>query len=297
MVPMATPTPTPPATPLDTTETPTPTPVETIVATTLTAIVTPTVTSTPIDVARFIGVYDDSAGVPETQFGVPAIATLTGTGALTFAIFFDGHTSLGLNATARPDGTVALSGQGVVEDDEVILLDGNSTLSETRGVQRIVGKLHDRTLLGFSPSFAFERLVNGSAARFAGSYGFRFTPSPSGCDCATTTTLEIEVGADGFGRSIAMAEERDAGGAVLGHFDAGECLVTFTGTIRCQLAYQTTVPTPPSGIPGGPSFLVTLTGRLVAHAGGATGSGRTEAPIFPEAFFLGGDWTAEPAAP
>jgi hypothetical protein len=39
---------------------------------------------------------------------------------------------------------------------------------------------------------------------------------------------------------------------------------------------------------------VTLTGRLVAGAGG---HGRTEATIFPETFFLGGDWTAEPAGP
>src|SRR5262249_36862783 len=89
----------------------TPTPVETVIASTVTISATPTSTATPIDVARFVGVYDDSSGRPRPGLDVPAVATLTGTAeALTVAIFFDGHTTVGLQGSARADGTALLSG-------------------------------------------------------------------------------------------------------------------------------------------------------------------------------------------
>jgi hypothetical protein len=254
---------------------------------------TPTPTGTPIDATRFIGVYGDASGVPETQFGVPAVAIMTGTDEeLTLVIAFDGHTMITLTGMPRSDGTVDLSGGGVVEDDELIMVEGTATLSEAEGIQRIVCEFHDRSPLGFSATVAFRRPATGTPPLFAGSYRFTFLPSPSGCDCTTTAVITINVDADGFGQSVMTAEERDVGGAVLGSFDAGECFVAAIGTVRCQLLYRTTFPTPPSGIPPVMAFGVTLTGRLVAGAGGVTGSGRTEAPIFPEPVFLGGDWTA-----
>jgi hypothetical protein len=277
-----------------------PTPTSTVAATVIststvtdgTPTSTATPTGTPIDVTRFIGVYDDTSGVPKTGFGVPAVATVTGTDEeLTLLIAFDGHTFITLTGMPRSDGAVDLSGGGVVEDDEVIIVDGTATLSEAEGIQRVVIEFHDRTALGFSGTVAFRRPATGTPPLFAGSYRFTFLPSPSGCDCTTTAVITINVDADGFGQSVMTAEERDDGGAVLGSFDAGDCLVSAIGTVRCQLLYRTTFPTPPSGIPPVMAFGVTLTGRLVAGAGDATGSGRTEAPIFPEPFFLGGDWT------
>src|SRR5258705_5212776 len=119
-----------------------PTPTSTIAATgtststmtdgtpTSTATPTPTPTGTPIDATRFIGVYDDASGVPETGFGVPAVVALTGADEeLTLVIAFDGHTVLALTGIPRSDGTVDVSGDGVVEDDEGIIVDGTATLS------------------------------------------------------------------------------------------------------------------------------------------------------------------------
>ncbi len=258
---------------------------------------TPTATGTPVDATRFIGVYDDASGVPETGFGVPAVATVTGTNEdLTLVIAFDGHTVITLTGMPRSDGTVDLTGSGIVEDDILIFVDGTATLTEVGGIQRLASEFHERSQSIIFRPVTFQRPATGTPPLFAGSYRFTFMPSPSGCGCTTNAVITLAVDADGFGQSVTTAEERDVGGALIGTFDTGGCIVTAIGTLSCQLHYRTTFPTPPSGIPPFMAFGVTLTGRLLAGSGGVTGSGRTEAPIFPQPFFLGGDWTATPVS-
>jgi hypothetical protein len=88
------------------------------------------------------------------------------------------------------------------------------------------------------------------------------------------------------------ADELDADDHRQGTFDADECLVTTRGRLRCVLGYETTFVPMPGEPPAHPSFRVTLMGMLDASGDAVNGEGRADAPIFPEVYFLGGDWTA-----
>ena len=107
------------------------------------------------------------------------------------------------------------------------------------------------------------------------------------------TNLIAEVFVDddenGNGDIAAPADELDATNARQGTFHPDYCDVTASGRVRCRLGYETTFKSNPSEA----HFAVRLTGKLTV----GSGRGVATAPIFPELFFLGGDWTATRVGP
>ena len=91
-----------------------------------------------------------------------------------------------------------------------------------------------------------------------------------------------------MGASVADAPELDENGGQLGTLHAGDCFVTASGRLRCELFCETTYEPPPGTPRAGSRFLVTLAGTL----GATSGQGRSSAPIFPVVYFLGGAWSA-----
>ena len=136
-----------------------------------------------------------------------------------------------------------------------------------------------------------------TSSPFNGTYRFAFDPSPGGCQCTTNATFTIAVDENGVGASTLAADELDASENRQGTFDPDECLITTRGRLRCVLGYETTFVPMPGQPPAGPAFRVTLMGVLAANGNTVTGEGRADAPIFPQVYFLGGDWTATRVAP
>ena len=279
-----TPLPTPTLTPRPATLTPTAT-------VSGTPIPTATESPVPVNVADFVGVYDADA----TGGGFsPAYAIAVvdgGAGSITIVLLLDGHTSMTLSGSVDDDGVAALSGQGVFQDDIFITPTGTATLSTDGDVQRIEGTMQGG--FGFVASFQLARPIAATSDGFTGTYRVAFVPSPGGCECTTTADLTLEVESDGSAESTTAADETDAVSTLQGTFDAGDCFVTASGRLYCELPYETTfVPPPDELIPPDPSFLVTLTGELDASSGTVSGSGVTSAPIYPTPYFLGGSWLA-----
>jgi hypothetical protein len=279
LTPLATPT----LTPRPVTPTPTPT-------SSLTPPTTVTATPVPVNAAEFTGIYD----VDATGGGFSpayAIATVAGdTVGVTIELQLDGHTSLSLSGPVDDAGVAELSGQGIFQDDMVIAPTGSATLSTSDGVQRIAGSVQTGS---FAATFELERPVAGTSEGFAGTYRFTFVPSPGGCGCDSRADLTLEVEPDGIAESTTAADETEEVGTLQGTFDAGDCLVTASGRLHCELDYETTfVPPSDEFLPPGPSFRVTLSGQLLASGGAISGSGVTSAAIFPVPYFLGGSWTA-----
>lgn len=258
---------------------------------TATAIPTATATATPTAVlARFLGTYDGASEIDGRIGGDEWIATVTGTNsALTLALLFDGHSSVGVSGRLVGDRLDASEGGGVLEDDIRVFATGSATFAETSSQQRIRGEVHEPNGgFGFRERFVLTRPRDGRPSRFAGPWTFTLTPSPSGCACVSTVALTIETGDDGMGASVADAPELDEHGAQLGTLHDGDCFVTASGRLRCELVYETTYDPPPGTLRAGPRFLVTLTGTL----GAMSGRGLSSAPIFPIVYFLGGTWSA-----
>jgi hypothetical protein len=279
-----TPLPTPTLSPRPATLTPTPT-------ASGTPIPTATASAVPVDVADFVGVYDaDATGggfSPAYAIGVVG----GGGGFITIELLLDGHTNVTLSGSVDDDGVAVLSGQGVFQDDILITPTGTATLSTDGVVQRIEGAMEGG--LSFVASFQLARPIAGTSEGFAGTYRVAFVPSPGGCECTTTADLTLAVEPDGIAESTTAADEADAVGTLQGTFDAGDCFVTASGRLYCELPYETTfVPPPGELIPPDPSFLVTLTGELEASGVTISGSGVTSAPIYPTPYFLGGSWLA-----
>jgi hypothetical protein len=253
---------------------------------------TPTATATPIDLEAFVGVYDVSF---DAQFKASdAIAEVVRDGEeIRLDIWSDGHDFLDLHGTPTAGGQVVLEGLGGIPNDVLFVAEGSATITETAGRQQI----HASSNLFFSSEqapFVLDRPVGDMPSRYAGAYRFAFDPSPGGCQCATTATLVIAVHDDGHAMSTLAADETDGTGHRQGTFDPDECLVTARGRLRCVLSYETTFVPPPGEPPAEPRFPVTLMGMLTVHG---TGAGRADAPVFPQVFFLGGDWTATRVGP
>jgi hypothetical protein len=292
----ASPTPTPPG--ATATDTPTPSPTASAATRTATPSPTPTSTPPPLDVLDFLGVYDASFE-PEGVLPGDIIAEVYADGdEIGVALLFDGHTSVGMQGAPRPDGHVALEGEGRLEDDIVFFAHGTASFVQTEATQRVRGSLHRMDMqFGIEGTFVLERPVNRVPSRYDGPYRFTFDPSPGGCACTTTATFTLSTDANGIGTMLAAADELDVSNVRRGTFDPFYCDVTTSGRLRCVFGYETTTVPTPGELPAGPRFPVTLTGVLTADGQGFSGQGRTEAPIFPTAYFLGGDWTATRVAP
>lgn len=254
---------------------------------------TPTSTPPPIDVFDFLGVYDASF---ETEQIIAEV--YSDEGEIGVALFFDGHTSVGLQGAPHGDGHVSLEGEGRLEDDIVFFAHGTATFIENATTQRVQGAIRrEKMQFGIEGHFVLERPVQRMASRYDGAYRFTFDPSPSGCGCTTTAVFALSADDKGIGTILAAADELDTSDSRQGAFDPYYCLVTATGRLRCVLGYETTRAPVPGELPAGPRFPVTLTGLLTADGQGFAGHGRTEAPIFPTAYFLGGLWTAATVSP
>jgi hypothetical protein len=247
---------------------------------------TPTATPLPVDVFDFVGAYDASLDSQE----IIAEVFATDDGKIGVALYRNGHTFVGLTGEPRSSGHVSLEGEGRVEDDMVFFAQGTATFVETATTQQVRGSVHPRDMgFGIDGDFVLERPVHRTPSEFDGSYRFTFEPSASGCECSTTATLTLATDRNGIGSMLTPTDELDASTARQGIFHSSYCDVTPSGRIRCIFGYESAFKT----IPSEAHFLVTLTGEV----SGGSGRGRTEAPIFPHAFFLGGDWTATRVGP
>ncbi len=262
---------------------------------TVTSTPTPTSTATPVDVATFVGIYDVSVRTVPSFGDSIAEVSIDDDGTVDIGIWFDGHSSVGLHGRPGNDGTIALEGQGVLEDDEIFLPQGHATFTQSGSTQRVSGAfdLDADASFGVAGTFELERPVRRPRSPHDGTYRVTLDPSPSGCECATTMTFTLGTDEQGVGTTLVGGDEVDADDVKLGTFDPFYCLVTPTGRLRCVFGYATTFLPPPGHLPSGPRFPVTLTGQLT----GDGGQGVTDGPIFPEAFFLGGDWTATRVGP
>lgn len=247
---------------------------------------TPTATPVLVDVRDFVGAYDATFESDD----VIAEVFVDDDGKIGVALYFNGHTAVGMTGEPRSDGHVSLEGEGRLEDDIVFSARGTATFIETPTKQQVRGSVHKLDMqFGFEGDFVLERPVHRPPSKLDGSYEFAFDPSPGGCGCTTTATFTLATDENGIGNMVAAADELDASAARQGTFHPSSCDVTVSGRMRCVFGYETTFTSNPSEA----HFPVTLTGTLAA----GSGRGRTEAPIFPHAFFLGGDWTATRVGP
>lgn len=266
---------------------------------TVTVTSTPTPMATAVVVDRFAGVYDVSF---DTEFRTSdAIAEVFLDGEeVTIVFWSDGHGLLSLHGTPDTEGRVTLEGLGGIPNDFFIQEEGTARFGEEHGRQRIRGSSSNSS--GPSGPFVLDRPVLRASSPFNGTYRVAFDPSPGGCQCTTTATFTVAVdengvGENGVGASTLAADERDASENRQGTFDPDECLITTRGRLRCVLGYETTFGPMPDRPPAGPAFPVTLMGVLAANGNTVTGEGRADAPIFPQVYFLGGDWMATRVAP
>jgi hypothetical protein len=292
---------TPDSTPADSTTataTAIPTAIVTTSATQSTPTATPTVTPSPtptaVDIDSFVGVYDVSFDTEFRRSAAIAEVFLDGT-EVAIVFWSDGHGVLSLTGTPTVDGRVTLEGFGGVPNDYLFLAEGTARFDESNGRQRIHGS--SSRFSGPSGPFVLDRPALRATFPFNGTYRFAFDPSPGGCECTTTATFTIVVEENGIGASTLAADELDAGGNRQGTFDSDECLVTTRGRLRCVLRYETTFVPTPGQPPAGPVFWTTVWGVLTRDGSTVTGEGRADAPIFPQVYFLGGNWTATRVAP
>lgn len=256
---------------------------------TLTATPTPTATPSLVDVARFVGVYDVSFDTEFRRSDAIAEVFLDGEEA-TIVFWSDGHGLLSLHGMPDADGRVTLQGFGGIPNDVIFQAEGTARFGEEHDRQRIRGSSSDS--LGSAGPFVLDRPALRASSPFNGTYRFAFDPSPGGCQCTTAATFTITVDENGIGTSTLAADELDAEQKRQGTFDPDVCLVTTRGRVRCVLGYETTFIPMPGEPPAGPAFPVTLMGVLAATGNAVTGEGRADASIFPQVYFLGGDWTA-----
>ena len=206
--------------------------------------------------------------------------------------FSDGSNFLGLSLRSSSRHFFSLQGflteagtfdlTGVVGTPRrAIFVEGRGIATHDRSTEKIVGTAHSsNSFLDFELSFTFDRPHGADPTSFMGVHRFDFTPSPSACGCDSTATFAITPLVNGAGLIYDAVPELDAAGHEVGAFSGGECLVSPTGRVSCEMAYG---PTQSSAwFPAAHLF-----GRF-ARAGEPAGTGLAE-------FFREGDDTAREA--
>lgn len=145
-----------------------------------------------------------------------------------------------VGGTMDDDGSIEVGGT-VSAPRRRFDVHGRAVASRDEGSRRIVVTIRAvDSFIDFATTFTFETALLASPLPFAGAERLAFDPSPSGCACGSTASLSITTPVTGFGSSDLVASDADTSGEVLGGFDPGECDVTASGRVFCQLRYQRT---------------------------------------------------------
>ena len=210
----------------------------------------------------------------------PGVARVVVDGAdrISLTILFDGFEVVTARGSLRGDGTMSLRGERIYGGDALVQVAVRARRRATAQGVRIVGSVRQAG----EPSlrFTMTRGQGGAPAYLDGVYHLAFPGSPGDCGCATSAEIELSVSRKGIARTRAAVEVDEIGNP-RGVLEAGECLISPAGFLRCQLPYAV----------GGFQTAVVLEGRLQRQNGRVEGGGRFVTGL-PPVLLSSGSWSA-----